>query len=244
MNPVVRARSLFFLGALAAALLATFPLRLALDGGGLARSGVAARDAKGSLWWGSLEDVRWGPVPLGDADAGIRPLQLLLGRAALAVQDRGGRDLSATLFATANGAGVSGADAFLPVGTLFAPLPVTAFELEDVTAAFGARGCSEASGLVRARVSGSVGGLVLPPALSGAPRCEGAALLLPLSSPAGAETLELRIAADGRYEAAILLRPSAPAAGAALAAAGLRRTSRGYLTVVRGSLAVRPGGGS
>jgi general secretion pathway protein N len=237
MSAALRTRLIFFLGAFAAALLATLPLRLALAGGGLAESGLAAREARGSLWWGSLEDVRWGPVPLGDFDAGLRPLQLLLGQVGMSLDDRGVRGTRGRVFATSSGAGISDADAFVPVGTLLAPLPVSAFELEKVSVHFGVQGCSEASGLVRARVAGSVAGLVLPPTLGGAPRCEGGSLLLPLSSPSGAETIEVRIAANGRYEAAVIVRPREAAIGQALAGAGFRRTSRGYLTTVRGSLA-------
>ena len=239
MSAAIRSRLIFFVGAFAAALLLTLPLRLALGGSGLAHAGLAARDAKGTLWWGSLEDVRWGPVPLGDFDAGVRPLQLLLGRLGMSLDDRGVRETRGTVFATPSGAGISDADAFVPIGTLLAPLPVTAFELENVSVHFGPRGCSEAAGLVRARLAGSVAGLVMPPALSGAPRCESGTLLLPLSSPAGTEAIEFRLAGNGRYEAAVVVRPSNPAIGDSLTAVGFRRTSRGYVTLLRGSLASR-----
>ncbi|HEX8193842.1 MAG TPA: type II secretion system protein N [Allosphingosinicella sp.] len=236
MSALIRTRILFFIGAFAVSLLATLPLRFVFDGSSLAAAGLAAREAKGSLWSGGLADLQWGPVRLGDFDAGARPLQLLLGRFAVGLEDRGARETHGTVVVARSGAGVSGADALVPVGSLLAPLPIAAFELEQVTIRFGPRGCIEAAGLVRARTAGALAGIALPPSLSGTPRCEGGLLILPLASQAGSEALELRLGSGGRYEAAVILRPGDPAVAASLAAAGFRRTSRGYLTVVRGSL--------
>lgn len=230
----LRRQILLFAGLFAAALLATLPLRLAVDDAGLAERGLAAREAEGSLWTGSFRDLQWGSLRLGDVEANARIVPLLYARLSLVLSGSGMR---ATAFATPSSAGVSGVSGIVPAAELLAPLPLTSIEMEDVSAGFGPRGCSGAGGFVRARLSGAAGGLVLPQALGGAPRCENGLLLLPLASPSRRESLDVRIDKSGRYEAALLVRPPDAAVGLALEAAGFRRTARGFTVILRGHLA-------
>ena len=76
-------RAALFLAALAFALVALLPLRVAAGWFGLDGRGLSAREASGSLWSGALKEARFGPVPLGDVRARLELLPLLLGRARL-----------------------------------------------------------------------------------------------------------------------------------------------------------------
>src|SRR3546814_15218726 len=74
-------RRLFVLCAILFALVALFPLRLALDWLALDERGFAAREATGSLWLGALSEAQFGSVELGALQARLRPLPLLVRRA-------------------------------------------------------------------------------------------------------------------------------------------------------------------
>nr|MDP8995143.1 type II secretion system protein N [Pseudomonadota bacterium] len=76
----------------------------------------------------------------------------------------------------------------------------------------------------------------VPGAASGSARCDGAVLLLPLASPSGMEAVHIRLAADGRWRADLLVRPADETARAALAAAGFRPSRGGYSLRFEGAL--------
>ena len=78
-------RTVFFLAALALALLVLLPLRMAAGWFEMGGRGLAAREAEGSLWFGRLREARFGPVLLGDVDARLNVLPLFLGRARLSL---------------------------------------------------------------------------------------------------------------------------------------------------------------
>jgi len=75
-----------FLAAFAFAMVALIPLR---TGAGWVGSGLAAREASGSIWLGMLKEARFGPVPLGDLKARLNILPLFLGRARLSLSREG-----------------------------------------------------------------------------------------------------------------------------------------------------------
>ena len=70
-------------------------------------------------------------------------------------------------------------------------------------------------------IAGDVGGIALPQSVSGTARCDGTALLLPLASQAGTESIALRIEGAGTYRAELSLRPSDPLAVQKLEQAGV-----------------------
>jgi len=191
-------RTVLFAALFALALLIFLPLRLVL---GWAGAGLTAREVSGSAWAGSLKEARAGPAVLGDLDARLAPVPLLLGRARLEVErpsaapDR----LVAAFDLSRNRRSAESVTGTVPVESRFGPLPIASFDLTDVTVRFRDGQCDRAEGLVRANLSGEVAGVALPASLSGAARCDRGALLLPLSG--GAEGLTLRIFGDGRYEA-------------------------------------------
>jgi general secretion pathway protein N len=215
-------RRTLFLAIFAVAMLAVLPLRLALGWGGLDGQGFTAREVTGSLWSGRLVEARFGEIALGDLDAGLSPLALLIGRARIALaseSDDPAQRLAGTVEIARNRAAVIDATGPLAPGNAFAPLPVTALNLDGVTVRFVDGTCDAAEGRVRATLAGAFLGQPLPGALSGNARCDAGALLLPLSSGAG-EGVNLRLWPDGRYRAELTLVPSDPAVAARLDGAG------------------------
>ncbi|HLL30792.1 MAG TPA: type II secretion system protein N, partial [Allosphingosinicella sp.] len=88
-------------------------------------------------------------------------------------------------------------------GSIEAPalanLPPPALDLSDLSFRFGDGLCAGAGGLVKARFAGELAGMPLTATFSGEPRCDGQALLLPLTSQTGPDRLDIRLFADGRY---------------------------------------------
>jgi general secretion pathway protein N len=95
----------------------------------------------------------------------------------------------------------------VPVEGAFGALPIAAIELTDVTVRFRDGTCEEAEGLVRASLTAAQPGL--PASLSGPARCDRGALLLPLTTGAGADGIALRLFGDGRWSAEVRV-PSTP----------------------------------
>ncbi|HEX8483173.1 MAG TPA: type II secretion system protein N [Allosphingosinicella sp.] len=197
-------REIFFLCALLFSLVALLPLRIALDRLGFAEKGLAAREAEGSLWLGTLTEARFGTIALGDVATRLRFLPLLVGRARLDLEqpDDG---LRGSFTVSRHGFGIDDA-----TGSFEAPelpnLPRPMLDLADFSFRFGDGLCAEAGGLVKARFTGDVAGMPLTASLSGQPRCDGQALLLPLASQTSADRLDIRIFADGRYRVDAALR--------------------------------------
>jgi general secretion pathway protein N len=124
----------------------------------------------------------------------------------------------------------------LPTASVFAPIPVVALDLADVSVRFREGGCERAEGLVRAEIRGDAAGLSLPGGLSGAARCDGANLLLPLASQSGMERMMLRIGRSGGYTADLTVRPADPAMQRALQAIGFAPAGDGLKLSVAGTL--------
>ena len=217
------------------ALLLTLPLRLVLAG---AAPVLTAREVSGSAWGGRLKETRVGPVAVGDLDARLSFPALLTGTARLAVARPSGTSdrLSGAFGLSARRRSAESVTGTVAVAGLFAPLPIAAFDLTDMTVRFRDGQCDQAAGLVRAVLSGTPGGLPLPAALSGAARCDRGGLLLPLSAGAGREALALRLFGDGRYEARVTIAASDPALVAQLTAAGFTSGPGGYVMTLGGRL--------
>jgi general secretion pathway protein N len=223
-----------FGGLMLLALLVFLPLRLVLGAIGLGEQGFSARTVTGSVWDGRLNEARFGALALGSLDASLSPFALLLGRARVAVDGDPGL-IHGAITMSRHGQGIGDMTATLPTGAAFAPLPVNQLALEGVTVHFTDGVCDKAEGRVRARLIGEAAGIALPAELSGAARCDGGALLLPLVSQAGTEGIELRITGQGRYTAALRINPTDPAAAQRLAASGFVAGAGGYRLSVEGS---------
>lgn len=222
-----------FGGLMLAALVLFLPMRLVLGWAGLGDQGFSARAVSGSIWAGRLNEARFGNLALGSLDARVSPFALLIGRARVSLNGDPGL-LHGAITLSRHGQGVDDMTATLPTGRAFAPLPVTELALEDVTVHFVDDTCDAAEGRVRAKLVGEAAGVALPSELSGIARCDGGALLLPLASQAGTESIELRITGAGRYTAALRITPADPAAAQRLAATGFVAGPNGYQLSIEG----------
>lgn len=225
-----------FLAAFVVALIAFLPMRLVLGSIGLGEQGFSARAVGGSVWAATLTEARFGDLAVGDLRARLSPFGLLVGRASVALEGRDqARPLRGTILLSRHSVGVGGMTAGLAAGTVFAPVPVTGIDLEDVSVRFDDGSCTSADGRVRAILSGDVGGVPLSQAMSGIAKCESGALLLPLVSQSGTEAATIRLWQTGRFRAELSVRPGDPAAGAKLVLSGFRPTAAGYTLAVEGS---------
>lgn len=227
-----------FGGMMLVALVALFPLRLAIGLFGLADEGLSAREVTGPVWWGAAGEARYGGVALGDVSAGLSPVQLFVGRARVDVAGREGTANESLRGAFSFSRSISGIDdvsGTLPAGDAFAPLPVTAITLDDVSVRFSDGRCERAEGRITASIDATIPQLNLPPTLSGNARCQAGALFVPLASTAQAESITISIEADGKYRAVLTVRPADPAAATALAGAGFRQNGAGLQMTVNGN---------
>lgn len=220
-----------FLLLFAAALVVLLPMRLAL--GWFSTPGFGVREASGSVWHGRLTGVRFGAIPLGNLSARLAVLPLLTGRARLVLH---GENLEGALGAGRHGVGFENVTGRIAVGDGFAPVPVSALEISGVTVRFRDGHCALAEGRVRAVLRGGTMAMALPGGLGGTARCENGMLVLPLASQSGLERLTVSIDARGRYRATIAIRPTQPAVGAGLLAAGFARAGADYVRGFGGAL--------
>jgi len=236
-------RSLFFVCALLLSLAALIPLRLGLAWLGLDQNGVAAREARGSVWNGALTEAQFGGSELGDLRAGLGLSPLLIGRARVAVERTAGDasaapqdQLEGAVTVTRRGFGFDDFRARLGAGNAFSPLAMRALALDDVSVRFENGLCVAAEGLVSAELGGELGGIALPSSLSGNARCDEGALLLPLTSQSGMEQLNLRLGAAAVYTLELIINPGDEAQAARLANAGFAPGPSGYIFTLAGTL--------
>lgn len=219
------------------AIVVLFPLRVALDLAGAAGDGVNARQVRGPVWHGRIDDLMIGGVNLGTVMASVSPVQLLVGRIRLDMwREDGGTDAaSGAVTRGFNQIGVDDVTAMVPAGGLLAPLPADTLEFDDVTVHFAGDTCAKAEGRLRVRLSGQYAGLSLSQGLSGDATCDGAAALFPLVSQTGMERISLRFWRDGRYTAQLAVKGEEGAA-AALSGAGLVRSGDDYILNLEGRM--------
>ena len=219
------------------ALIALLPLRLAMGWFDLGDTGLTAREVSGSIWSGSLREASFGGVALGDLHAGLSPFPLLVGRARIDLAGRGlgtARPFRGAISVSRHSFGVDDMSATLPAGTVFAPVPVSALDLDDVSIRFQDGNCEKAQGRVRATLSGDLAGINLGQGMSGSARCDAGALLLPLVSQAGTESIALRLWGTGRFRAELSVQPSDPAEIQKLVLGGFQASARGYTLAIEG----------
>lgn len=219
------------------AIVVLFPLRIALDLAGAAGNEVNARQVRGLVWHGRIDDLMIGGVNLGTVKASVSPVQLLVGRIRLDLwrEGDGAGALAGAVTRGFNQIGMDDVTGTVPAGGLLAPLPVGTLEFDDVTVHFAGDTCAKAEGRLRVRLSGQYAGLNLSQGLSGDATCDGAAALFPLVSQTGMERISLRFWRDGRYTAQLAVKGEEGTA-AALAGAGLTRNGEDYVLTLEGRM--------
>jgi general secretion pathway protein N len=239
MGLTLSRRMRFILGLLLLfGLLLFLPMRVALGLAGLERLGIAARDVRGTVWSGRIDQLMLGDMPLGSVRAGLSPVSLLVGRARFDVARTNGLadDISGALSVGFGRIGVDDVAGAVPLGRTFAPLPIASLTLEDVSAYYSGDRCGHAEGRVRARMAGQFPGLNLTQGLSGVVGCDGDALLVPLVSQSGMEKISLRIWRSGRYSAEMRIETADPALATTLGQAGFAATDGGQILKIEGTL--------
>ena len=219
------------------ALVALLPLRLVLGWFDLDATRLAARDATGSVWWGTVREAQVGALGLGDLDASLSPWPVFVGRARIDLSTPsldGQRAIAGAVSVSRHAVGVDDVTAHVRSGTVFAPLPIGPVDLDDVSVRFVDGQCESADGRIKATLDGDIAGIALGQGLSGTARCDAGALLLPLASQSGTEQITLRLWQSGRFRADLAVKPSDPAAALKLELSGFRASPRGHVLVVDG----------
>ncbi|HEY1145166.1 MAG TPA: type II secretion system protein N, partial [Allosphingosinicella sp.] len=176
-----------------------------------------------------------GGIALGDLQTRLRTLPLLVGRARIDLTRYGETDpFRGAVTLARNRFGVDDLSASLKLGSAFSPLPLASLDLTDLTVHFADGGCASAEGMVKAVVAGDVAGLPLAGGLSGAARCDGRALLLPLVSQSGLAAVNLRLSGDGSYKMEFAVTPSDDAMRDRLLASGFTLSGNGYTMAATG----------
>ena len=186
---------------LLALLIVFMPLRFALGATGADPRMLNARAVGGTLWDGRIDGLTVGGVPLGLVDAHMGFLSLLAGRTYLTIERpealAAAQPLSLSLSSGGGGFALDRASGRIAGDTLFAPLPVQTISFDAVTVEFAGDRCIVAAGSVQLMMQSAVLGLPLHQGLTGTPRCDGDAVVIPLRGQSGMEKLDLRIAASG-----------------------------------------------
>lgn len=144
------------------------------------------------------------------------------------------RALHGAIGVSRHSVGLDDMTATLAAGTVFAPVPVSAINLDDVSVRFKDGTCQRAEGRVRATLNGDLAGIALTQGLSGTAKCESGALLLPLASQSGTERVALRLWATGRFRAELVVQPADPAAVPKLVLSGFQPGANGYTLAIEG----------
>lgn len=218
------------------ALIALFPLRIALGMSDLQRVGFTARQVAGTIWYGRIGDLQLRSQPLGTLEVRLNPLALLVGRVNMRFNRMDdpqgglkGRLLSGGM------QGVESVSGRVDVSQMFAPLPLEALELEEVTVLFRNGQCVDGSGQVTPVMSVPIPGLTAG-RLAGTLQCEGQRARVTMSSGSGAERIEFYVNASGRYRGWVSVRNSVPEVASALSLLGFRPSPEGLTMSVEGRL--------
>jgi general secretion pathway protein N len=220
------------------ALLVFLPLRVGVGLFGLGEMGIAARTVHGSVWSGQAEELQAGAFRLGTVDVGLSPIQLLVGRASFDLSRKAGAadDIEGALSVGFATRGIDDVTGMIPLGGAFAPLPIVAVALQDVSISFSGEHCLKAEGRVRALMSGTLPGLDLANGMFGQARCDGAEALIPLVSQSGSERIDVRISSSGRYRAVMSVTTTEPAIVDTLRSGGFRRVGSNQVLHIDGRL--------
>ena len=172
-----------------AAMVALFPMRIAMDWIDLNDGGLASREVRGSVWNATLSEAQFGGASLGDIDASLSPLPLLLGR--VRIDFSGGERLAGNLTISKRSSGIVIeraliGDVDLP-GNQQGLVRLTGFEARFVDGS-----CIEASGLVSIVVNQTTV-ISAAPLANAHVRCDAGAIFIALPAAGGG----LRVGADG-----------------------------------------------
>ena len=201
-----------------------------------AAPGLEAEKVEGTVWDGKLRGAKYGDIPIGDVDAGLDFGRLLSGEASVRFK-RFGPSLSGSAGGTFEDRRLDRLTGKLPLPILPQGLPPILLEFEDLTVHFGLRNnCLSAEGVVTASLP-EIPGVGKLPSLSGTPRCEGDAIIVPLGASDNRFTLNLGLAPGGVWKAGLGIRIDNRLVVGVLEAIGFTATPDGVRTDSSGTFA-------
>ncbi len=200
------------LAVVVAAVVALFPLRLALRD-----RGIAADEISGSIWRGHLTGARWHGIALGDLDTSARAWPPAI--------DFSGSVLRGRLTPT----GVEGLSGNIED---FAGLPLAQISLDNVTVLANDNGCSFAGGVVAvyAQPVPQLG------ALSGPLICQNGVLRAVLTPEQGDARVDLSLDKSDRYRVVLIVGSLPAMLRTGLIIAGFEATDKGVAMTREGQL--------
>ena len=221
----------------ALALFALFPLRVALGLSELERMGFTARQVGGTIWYGRIGELHLRSQNLGTFEVAVNPAALLVGDVSMRFNRLESLEgpLAGRLVAGAS-RGMVDVSGRVAVGAAFAPLPIAAFELEQVTVLFRGGQCQQAKGRLRPVFAAAIPGVSFDSTTAGTIECDGQRARVRMRSAAGRETIEFYVNQSGRYRGWISTRADQPGIGAALMLFGFRPSAEGMTLTVNGEL--------
>ncbi len=188
---------------------------------------LAAAQVDGSVWRARLTDAALGGARLGDVQMALQLAGLLKGRAQWLAT--GG--LNGNLWRSLAGGGAEGLSGQM-TGAPLAGVPVAGISLIGVDVALDGRGrCQSAGGQVQVTLGAALAGQT---SLTGAPRCDGNALAVPLASSDGRVRLDLAITPAG-WTTRLVVAGAGPGEAAALASAGFRSENGALVNIGDGT---------
>lgn len=209
-----------------ALVIAFLPMRVVLR---RAAPGLEAQKVEGTVWDGKLRGAKYGDIPIGDVDAGLDFGRLFSGEASVRFK-RFGPSLAGSAGGTFEDRRLDKLTGRLPLPILPQGLPPIVLDFENLTVHLGLNNnCLSAEGEVTASLP-KIPGVSDFPSLSGSPRCEGDAIIVPLGTPDGALTLDLGLAPGGVWKAGLGARVKSPLAVGVLQAIGFTATKDGVRT--------------
>lgn len=225
------------LGITLLALVGLFPLRLAVAWSDLGQMGFTARYVAGTIWFGRIGDLHLKSQPIGTLEVTVSPLALLFGTIDMRFDrlDSPEGPLAGNLIAGSS-RGIRSTSGRIAVADMFAPVPIGALELKDVTMLFRNGQCFDASGRITPIITVPLPGVRLDSGLSGAVECDGERARVVLSSASGAERIDFYVQESGDYRARMSIRSSDPLVNSGLAVFGFRPTPQGLSLSVDGRL--------
>ena len=224
-------------GIAALALIALFPLRLALAWSDFERIGFSARQVAGSIWYGRIGDLHLRSQPVGTLEVRVDPVAALFGTIKMRFDRLDSPEGPlAGHFLAGRSRGIRSTSGRIAVAEMFAPIPLAALELSDVTILFRDGLCAEASGRIAPVLAAPIPGVQFDPALAGPVECDGERAHVRLESASGAERIEFYVQESGDYRAWMSIRSSDPIVNAALATFGFRSSPEGLRLTMDGRL--------
>lgn len=229
--------ALWIVGVSLIALLALFPLRVALDATNFSNVGLSARQVAGTIWYGRLGDLHLGRRPLGTFEVALNPGALLLGRASMRFHRMDGIEgpLDGKLVVGGQ-RGVVGVNGRIAVGDMFAPLPIEALEFDDFTILFRGGVCVEARGELTPIVAIPLLGAQFGSGLQSSVQCDGERARVTVGSAAGGARIDFYVRSSGGYRGWMTVRDAPPDAAIALSLFGFRPSAQGMTLTVNGQL--------